>query len=149
MTEPLHLTFEVRCPPATAFATWTKHASTWWPAEHSVTGDRGLEIVFEGSVGGRIFERTASGVEHEWGRVTAWEPPSRLAYTWHLSFEPEDATDVEVRFVDAGDNCTHVVIEHGGWERLGERAPPRREGNRIGWISVIPHFVETIEKGDP
>jgi uncharacterized protein YndB with AHSA1/START domain len=148
VTEPLHLSFDVRCTPAIAFATWTKHTSTWWPPEHSVTGEPGLQIVFEGSVGGRIFERTASGVEHEWGRVTAWEPPTRLAYIWHLSFQPEDAMDVEVRFVDAGDNCTHVVIEHSGWERLGERAAPRREGNRIGWNSVIPHFVETIEKGD-
>ena len=98
-------------------------------------------------MGGRIFERTSSGVEHEWGRVTVWEPPTRLAYTWHLRFSPQDATDVEIRFVDAGDDRTRVEIDHGGWDRLGEVADQRREGNRLGWTSVFPHFVEAVEKG--
>ncbi len=148
MTEPLQLAFEVASAPAAAFAMWTTRASTWWPADHSVSGERGLQVVFEEGVGGRIFERTPAGVEHEWGRVTAWEPPTRLAYTWHLRFAPEEETDVEIRFVDAGGDRTRVEIEHGGWERLGERAPQRREGNRLGWTSVIPYFTEAIAKGD-
>jgi uncharacterized protein YndB with AHSA1/START domain len=148
VTEPLNIAFEVACPPAAAFSMWTTRASTWWPADHSVSGERGLQVVFEGHVGGRIFERTPAGAEHEWGRVTAWEPPALLAYTWHLRFSPEDATDVEIRFVDAGEDRTRVEIEHSGWERLGERAPQRREGNRLGWTSVYPHFVEAIERGD-
>jgi uncharacterized protein YndB with AHSA1/START domain len=147
VTEPLHLTFEVRCPPAVAFSTWTTRASTWWPPDHSVSSERGLQVVFEEHVGGRIFERTPSGVEHEWGRVTVWEPPTRLAYTWHLRALPRDATDVEVRFVDAGGDRTRVEIEHGGWERLGELGTERREGNRLGWMSVFPYFAETIERG--
>lgn len=148
MSEPLEFTFEVACRPAIAFSTWTTRGSMWWPADHSVSGERGLEVVFEEGVGGRIFERTPSGAEHEWGRITAWEPPSRLAYTWHLRFAPEDATDVEIRFVDAGGEHTRVEIVHGGWERLGERAAQRREGNRLGWTSVFPYFVEAIERGD-
>lgn len=148
MTEPLHFSFEVSCSPSHAFIAWTAGVSTWWPSDHSVSGERGLRIVFEEGVGGRIFERTPSGVEHDWGRVTAWEPPTRLAYTWHLHFAPEDATDVEVRFIDAGNDGTRVEIEHGGWQRLGEQATSRREGNRLGWASVWPHFVESIERGD-
>ena len=148
MNEPLEFAFEVDCRPATAFSMWTTRASMWWPADHSVSGDRGLEVVFEQSVGGRIFERTPSGVEYQWGRITTWEPPSRLAYTWHMRFAPEDATDVEIRFVDIGEGRTRVEIVHGGWERLAERAPQRREGNRVGWTSVFPHFVEAIERGD-
>jgi uncharacterized protein YndB with AHSA1/START domain len=148
VTEPLELAFEVACPPATAFSVWTTRASTWWPADHSVSGERGIEVVFEEGVGGRIFERTPAGVEHEWGRVTAWEPPSRLAYTWHLRRAPEDATDVEIRFVDAGADRTLVEIEHAGFERFGAQASERREGNRLGWTSVLPHFVEAIERGD-
>jgi uncharacterized protein YndB with AHSA1/START domain len=148
VTEPLELTFEVACAPADAFSMWTTRASTWWPADHSVSGESGLRVVFEERVGGRIYERTPGGVEHEWGRVTVWEPPSRLAYTWHLRFAPEDATDVEIRFVDAGGDRTRVEIGHSGWERLGERAPERREGNRLGWTSVFPHFVEAVARGD-
>jgi uncharacterized protein YndB with AHSA1/START domain len=148
VTEPLQLAFEVACPPAHAFAMWTTRASTWWPADHSVSGERGIHVVFEEGVGGRIFERTPAGVEHDWGRVTAWDPPSRLAYTWYLRRTPEDATDVEIRFVDAGGDRTLVEIEHAGFERLGAQAPQRREGNRLGWTAVVPHFVEAIERGD-
>jgi uncharacterized protein YndB with AHSA1/START domain len=147
VNEPVEFTFEVACRPAAAFAMWTTRASMWWPADHSVSGERGLTVVFEERVGGRIFERTPSGAEHQWGRITAWEPPSRLAYTWHLHFASDDATDVEVRFVAAGEGRTRVEIVHGGWERLGERAPQRREGNRLGWTSVFPHFVDAIEQG--
>ena len=61
-----------------------------------------LQVVLEGAVGGRIFERTADGTEHDWGEVTAWEPPTRLAYRWHLGADPGDATEVEIRFVPTG-----------------------------------------------
>ncbi len=147
MTEPLHLSFEVDCQPAAAFATWTTRASTWWPADHTVSCERGVQIVFEEGVGGRIFERTPGGVEHEWGRVTLWDPPDRLGYTWHLRFSPEDATDVVIRFVPSGDDRTRVEIQHSGWDRLGETGLQRRDGNRLGWLAVFPHFAEAIEKG--
>ena len=147
MTESLHLTFEVNCTPDVAFQTWTSRASTWWPSEHSFSNERGIHVVFEGRVGGRIFERTSSGVEHEWGRMTVWEPPTRLAYTWHLRFSPDEATNVEIRFVDIERGRTRVEIEHGGWDRLGDLAPDRREGNRLGWMSVFPYYAEAIEKG--
>ena len=148
MTGPLEVSFEVACPPAAAFAVWTTRASTWWPADHTVSGERGLEIVFEDRVGGRLYERTRAGVEHEWGRVTVWEPPTRLSYTWHLHFPPDEATDVDIRFLDAGDGRTRVEIGHDGWERLGAQAPARREGNRMGWAAVWPHFVEAVAKGE-
>lgn len=35
-----------------------------------MTGGPDLEIVMQGRVGGRIYERTAEGVEHDWGEVT-------------------------------------------------------------------------------
>jgi uncharacterized protein YndB with AHSA1/START domain len=56
----------------------------------------GLRVVLEPRVGGRIFERTPAGDEHDWGEVLAYEPPRRLAYLWHLRFDRADATEVEV-----------------------------------------------------
>ncbi|HYU83171.1 MAG TPA: hypothetical protein VEK80_00080, partial [Kribbellaceae bacterium] len=84
MIEPLRLSFEVACPAEHAFRVWTAKISRWWPADHTVTGEPGLDVVLEPRVGGRIFERTAAGAEHEWGEITAWEPPRRLGYLWHL-----------------------------------------------------------------
>ena len=80
MTDPLRVSFDVACPPDRAFALWTGRIDTWWPADHTVTGGHDLTVVLEPGVGGRIFERTPEGVEHDWGEVTVWEPPGRLGY---------------------------------------------------------------------
>ena len=138
MTQPIELSFTVACAPAHAFSVWAERTSLWWPPGHSVSGAPAL-VAFEPRAGGRIFEREASGAEHEWGEVLAWEPPHRLRYLWHLRFDRSDATEVEIRFAAAGDG-TQVTIEHRGWERLGARAGERRERNRRGWAGLLPRY---------
>lgn len=140
MIEPLRISFVVDCPPDHAFAVWTARTSSWWPAAHTVTAEPGLEVVFEPRPGGRVFERTAGGVEVDWGEVTVWEPPRRLGYSWHIAADRADATDVEIRFVDQGDATTRVDIEHRGWERLGARGPSWRDTNQSGWDGVLPAY---------
>lgn len=142
--EPLRLSFVVACPPEHAFSVWTARASGWWPVVHTVTCEPGLEVVFEDRVGGRIFERTPAGVEVDWGEITAWEPPRRLAYLWHIAADRADATDVEITFVDQGDDTTRVDIVHSGWERLGARGPTWRDANRAGWDGVLPHYHDAL-----
>jgi uncharacterized protein YndB with AHSA1/START domain len=137
--EPLELRFGVACSPERAFATWAEKTSQWWPHGHSVSAEPGLTVTFEPRPGGRIYERTPAGVEHDWGEVLAWEPPHRLVYLWHLRFDRADATEVEVTFAPA-DAGTEVTIVHRGWERLGAVAPERRERNRRGWAGVIDHY---------
>lgn len=137
--EPIRLSFEVACPADHAFRTWTAGIDTWWPADHTVTAAEGLRLVLEPRVGGRIFERTPAGEEHDWGQVTVWEPPSRLGYTWRLRADPADATDVEIRFVPL-DQGTLVEIEHRGWERLGAVGRDRRDRNHGGWATLLPHY---------
>jgi uncharacterized protein YndB with AHSA1/START domain len=47
----------------------------------------------------------------EIGRITAWEPGSRLSFTWRqASFSPEQITQVEVRFEAVGEE-TRVTVE--------------------------------------
>ena len=67
--EPLELEFTVRCDAERAFALWAEQTSRWWPHGHSVSGEPGLTVTFEPRPGGRIFERTPEGVEHDWGEV--------------------------------------------------------------------------------
>jgi uncharacterized protein YndB with AHSA1/START domain len=136
---PLQLEFTVECPVEDAFDLWARRTSVWWPKGHSVSADPDLVVTFEPRQGGRIFERTSDGAEHDWGEVLAWEPPGRLAYLWHLRFDRSDATEVEVTFEPAATG-TAVRIVHSGWERLGAKAEERRERNEKGWAGVLAHY---------
>jgi hypothetical protein len=152
MTAPLQISFDVDCSAEHAFHVWTSGIGTWWPADHTVTGQGGITVVMQSGVGGRIYERTPDGVEHDWGEVTVWRPPVRLAYLWHLGADRSDATEVEIRFVAKGSGGTRIEIEHRGWERLGRAADQRREQNRVGWETLLPHFraaIATTENRGP
>ena len=144
MTDALRLTFDVDCPADHAFEVWTSRIDTWWPRDHTVGEVVSVSLV--GGLGGRIYERDTDGTEHEWGRITAWDPPRRLAYRWHIGRGADEATDVEVRFVALGPGATRVEIEQDGWERFGDRAGAWRDRNHLGWDSVLPHFRSAIER---
>ena len=141
MIEPIRLGFEVDCAADHAFEVWTGRIAQWWPKDHTVSAEDDLTVVLEGRPGGRIFERRSSGIEHDWGQVTIWEPPARFAYTWHLNRDATDATEVEIRFIARGDAATTVEIEHRGWERLGAEGASWRDRNRGGWATLLPHYI--------
>jgi uncharacterized protein YndB with AHSA1/START domain len=145
--KPVRLSFEVACRPDHAFEVWTGRIGQWWPVDHTVSGEPGVAVVLEPRPGGRIFERTTGGVEHDWGEVTAWEPPNRFVYLWHLRSDRADATEVEVRFLDRGDATTLVEIEHRGWEVLGAGAESWRDRNLGGWTTLLPHFMAAVDAG--
>ncbi len=147
MIEPLRISFDIDCAPEHAFHVWTDRLSRWWPTDHTVSGERDVEVVLERRVGGRIFERTSSGGTHEWGEVIAWDPPRRLGYLWYLRRDRADATEVDITFLDR-DGTTTVQIEHRGWERLGAKGPDWRESNHAGWRGVLPHFIAACTR-DP
>jgi hypothetical protein len=147
VSSPLRLSFEVACSVEHAFTVWTSKINSWWPTDHTVSGEEDLLIVLQGEICGRIYERTADGTEHDWGKVTVWDPPTRLGYVWHLRRDQSQATDVEIRFHALGAESTRIDIEHRGWERLGADEDVRRQENRLGWEALLPHFVATIEKG--
>src|SRR5262249_40571272 len=98
MIEPLRLRFDVDCSPTEAFNLWTTRTALWWPASHTLSGRAGTAIIFEPRANGRIYERSPSGDEKDWGTVLHWEPPDRLVYNWYIFSDPEDATEVEVNF---------------------------------------------------
>jgi uncharacterized protein YndB with AHSA1/START domain len=137
--EPLELSFAVECPVERAFDLWSEQVSVWWPSGHSVSAHPRITVTFEPHVGGRIFERTPAGDEHDWGEVLVYEPPRRLIYLLHLRFDRSDATEVEVSFEPAR-HGTGVTIVHRGWERLGAVAKERRERNKRGWEGVTEHY---------
>jgi uncharacterized protein YndB with AHSA1/START domain len=135
--QPLIKRVSVPLAPAEAYALFTGGIGAWWPlATHSVEKERAARCVFEARVGGRIYEVRDDGIEHEWGRVTAAEAPSRIVFTWHPGREAATGQEVEVRFDPRGAG-TMVTLEHRGWERLNERAQDIRRGYDSGWDLVF------------
>ena len=101
--EPIQQSVHVDCPIDEAFRLFTDQFGEWWPLSE--------DCRIEPWPGGRVFERTSSGDDVEWGSVTAWNPPDRVEFTWH-------AGSVEVEFaVDA--RGTRVTLTHYGWHLAG------------------------------
>jgi len=139
MTDALVLEFEVDSPPEHAFDVWTTRCATWWPPSHTVSGDPAA-ITFEPHEGGRIVERAPGGDEHDWGRVLDWDPPGRLRYSWHLFFDPSEATEVEVTF-NAIEGGTAVRLEQRGWDELGAEGAGRRERTHAAWNKITGAYI--------
>ena len=144
--DAIELSFMVSCEPAHAFDVWTRRIGLWWPSSHSVSEDPELTVTIEPRVGGRIFERTTDGAEHDWGEVIAWEPPTRLVYRWHLRQDRADATEVEIAFGSAPEGA-EVRISHRGWDRLGAKGPDLQQRNRQGWAGMLPHYQRACGTG--
>lgn len=139
---PLHKSITVPWAPDAAFRRFTEQIDAWWPLRsHSVGGEKADLVVFEGKVGGRIYERNRDGAEHTWGTVTGWEPPTRVAFTWHPGMESETSQQIEVRFLAAAQG-TRLELTHTGWERLGELARKARKGYPIGWSYVLLLYAD-------
>jgi uncharacterized protein YndB with AHSA1/START domain len=144
MTEPIQISFDVDCPVAHAFEVWTERITSWWPRSHTVSAEADTDVVLERRVGGRIYERTTGGDEHDWGEVTAFEPPRRLSYLWHIRSDRTDATEVQISFTSIDGRSTRVEIEHRGWERLGARAESWRDRNYAAWGTLLPRYRDSL-----
>jgi uncharacterized protein YndB with AHSA1/START domain len=127
--------------PETAFHRFTVQFADWWPrATHSIGGKLLKQIVFECRVGGGIIEELADGRRYQWGRVTVFEAPRRLGFTWHPSEPESSAQDVDITFIAEGSG-TRIELVSTGWERLGARARRARKGYDIGWGSVLDVYA--------
>jgi hypothetical protein len=124
-----------------AFDIYTRDIGKWWPTgTHSLGQAQVVDVQIEPRVGGRIFERWKDGTEKLWGTVIVWEKAQRLAHSWHVSTDPDHASEVEVRFAALSPHRTRVTLEHRHWERMsGEQAQATRDGYDNGWNGV---FVE-------
>jgi uncharacterized protein YndB with AHSA1/START domain len=115
----------VEAAPERAFTAFTERFGDFKPREHNLLGSPITETVFEPHVGGHIYDRGEDGSECRWARVLAYEPPSRVVFswdigpTWQLETDPENASEVEVRFVPEGPDRTRVELEHRNIDRHG------------------------------
>ena len=145
--DPVRQSVRVRRPIEAAFQLFTRDIGTWWPVHTHHARGQVVGVVFEGRVGGRIYERCRDGETAEWGRVLAWEPPTRVVFTWEpgRGASHEEPTEVEVRFTAEGPGATRVDLEHRGWERLGETGAAARQSYLNGWPGVLRRFADAAE----
>jgi uncharacterized protein YndB with AHSA1/START domain len=136
----------VECPVETAFRVFTERTAEWWPFDgHSIFDEDVEAVVFEPRVGGRVYERSRTGEEGLWGSLTAWDPPSGFAMTWHPGRDASNALNLEVRFQPEG-AATLVEVVHTGFERRKPDAEAVRTGYEQGWGTVLDHFAEEARK---
>jgi uncharacterized protein YndB with AHSA1/START domain len=119
----LLVSVRVAAAPQRAFDAFVGEIGAWWQPNglFQFTRDKAGELAFEPGPEGRLTETYEDGSVFEIGRITAWEPPSRLAFTWRqASFGGDMLTKVQVRFEAAGDG-TRVVLEHSGWDSVPQK----------------------------
>jgi len=144
----------VPAPPEDVFAAFTDGMHAWWPREATWSGD-GLErIGIEGHAGGFCFEIGPQGRRLDWGRVTIWEPPRRLAFTWEINADrtpaagPAHASQVTVTFSPAAQDGTTVELVHEGWERhgAGGAAYHAEMVNGEAWARLLASYAATVAR---
>ncbi|GAA2668838.1 SRPBCC family protein [Streptomyces aculeolatus] len=142
----------VAAPLEKAFTAFTERFGDFKPPEHNLLGKPIAETVFEPRVGGHIYDRAEDGSECRWARVLAYEPPVRVVFSWdigpswQLEADPENASEVEVRFVAETPDRTRVELEHRGIERHGPgwRSVADGVGSDDGWPLYLDRFAALL-----
>ena len=120
MTSRVVVALRVKATPERAFDAFVGEIGAWWRPNglFQTTPREPGRLAFEPGEGGRLTETLASGKVFEIGRITAWEPPSRLEFSYRqANFPPDLETEVEVRFEAVGEE-TRVSVEHRGFDRV-------------------------------
>ena len=120
MSSRVMVALRIAATPERVFEAFTREIHLWWRPNQlfrfTPAGPGTLAI--EPREGGRFTETQADGTVFEIGRVTLWEPGTRLGLTWRqASFTEDQSTYVEVRF-DAVGAETRVTVEHQGWDSV-------------------------------
>lgn len=142
---PIVRSVQVKAPPARAFELFARRMGEWWPKGRTIAKHPHVAIVIEPRAEGRWYERDAEGNETDWGRVLAWEPPTRLLLGWQLTrewrFDPGFVTEVELTFAPVGDGGTLVTLEHRNLECFGADAAQHAERLNNGWQGKLEEFA--------
>jgi uncharacterized protein YndB with AHSA1/START domain len=145
----------VEAPIERAFAVFTERFGDFKPPEHNMLGVPIAETVFEPKVGGHIYDRGVDGSECRWARVLAYEPPDRVVFSWDISpqwqieTDPDNTSEVEVRFVAETPLRTRVELEHRyldrhgpGWQSVSDGV-----GHDEGWPLYLTRYAALLTEG--
>jgi uncharacterized protein YndB with AHSA1/START domain len=142
----------VEAPVEIAFSVFTEGFDGFKPREHNLLDVDIAETVFETREGGHIYDRGVDGSECRWARVLAFEPPSRVVFSWDISpiwqveTDLDRTSEVEVRFIPETADRTRVELEHRNLDRHGDGWEGMREGvaGDQGWPLYLQRYAEQI-----
>jgi uncharacterized protein YndB with AHSA1/START domain len=145
----------VEAPAENAFAVFTERLGDFKPPEHNLLTAPIAETVFEPRVGGHIYDRATDGTECHWARVLVYEPPLRVVFswdigpTWQLETDPENASEVEVRFIAEAADRTRVELEHRNIDRHGPGWEAVADGvaHDQGWPLYLTRYAALFGHG--
>lgn len=142
----------VRGTPERAFAAFTARMGEFKPREHNLLSSPIVSTTFEPRVGGHIVDRAEDGTECRWARVLAFDPPDRVVFSWDIGptwrlEQPENASEVELRFLPEGPDHTRVKLEHRHLDRHGSGWPAVHEGvdGEQGWPLYLGRYAALLE----
>jgi uncharacterized protein YndB with AHSA1/START domain len=141
--------------PERAFAAFTERFDAIKPREHNMLGSPIVSTTFEPRVGGHIVDRSEDGSECRWARVLVYEPHDRVVFSWDIGpdwqivADPDNASEVEVRFIAETPERTRVELEHRELDRQGEGWESLRAGveSPEGWPLYLDRYAETVTRG--
>jgi uncharacterized protein YndB with AHSA1/START domain len=145
----------VQAPIEQAFTVFTARFGDFKPPEHNLLGVPIAETVFEPEVGGHITDRGIDGSECRWARVLAYEPPDRVVFSWDISpqwqieTDPENTSEVEVRFIAETPQRTRVELEHRHLDRHGDGWQAVSDGvaHDDGWPLYLARYAALLPEG--
>jgi uncharacterized protein YndB with AHSA1/START domain len=140
--------------PTVAFAGFTEGIGAWWPREYTWSGPLLQRVAMEPRLGGFCYEVGTTGMRLDWGRLSVWQPPERLAFTWQVGPDrvpepnPAHASEVQVAFRRAAGGRTRVTVIHDGWERHGEAGASYRRGfaDAGGWARILGAYAAVMAR---
>ena len=139
----VELDVTVPLPPESAFDVFVQQMDVWWPRRgvfpfsFAPEGTRPLHIRFEPELGGRYYETFLDGSEYVIGRISDYQPPERLGYTWR---DPtwRGETRIALAFSAEGDG-TRVTYQQDGFANAG--VPDLAAYYQIGCRQTLSAYV--------
>lgn len=141
--DQVSVTVTVDVPPDVTFEVFTTEIDRWWRTglKYRISGRNPGTLAIEPKLGGRLFEQyegPGGPAVHVAGEITAWEPPSHLAFEWRAAnFAPGEVTYVDIRFTPTESGGTQVALIHHGFAALRPDHPVRHGQDVTTFIRML------------
>jgi len=145
----------VEAPVERAFTVFTDRFGDFKPREHNLLASPIARTEFEPRVGGCIIDIGEDGSECRWARILTFEPNERVVFSWDIGPDwqlvagPENASEVEVRFIAETPQRTRIELEHRHIDRHGPGWEAVREGiaGDGGWPLYLDRYAALVSEG--